>query len=209
MKKSLIIFVPVFLLAAPVALAQREGFDATVDRKVEITIIEILALPPSKALSKPKNSGDLDSTLRNGVKPDGATAKVNASKKSVVFDNLFFKLDSAELRDRASELQVDDMAAALKSPKLKDGAFLIEGHTCDIGEDEYNMKLSALRAETIRQMLIRRGVSGDRLAVLGFGEKELAETVKKSDTATEAEKKRMKSRRVVLRRLVADAATKK
>lgn len=195
------------LHALPV-LAQREGFDTTVTRKAEITIIEILTPPPAAAPGK-KKSPEEDSTLRSGVKPDGSPSKVNASKKAVTFENLFFKLDSADFRDRASELQVDDIAAALKSPNLKDGAFLIEGHTCDIGEDEYNMKLSALRAETIRQMLIRRGISGDRLVVLGFGEKELVERVKDSDTAAKAETKRMKSRRVVLRRLVPEVTAKK
>lgn len=201
----------VFLLCLPAmsALAQREGFDTTVTRKTEITIIEILAPPPQPETAKKKKGGGTDSTERAGVKPDGSAAKVNASKKAVVFDNLFFKLDSAELRDRASELQVDDIAAALKSAKLKDGAFLIEGHTCDIGEDEYNMKLSALRAETIRQMLIRRGISGDRLMVLGFGEKELVESVKDGDTPAQAETKRMKNRRVVLRRLVPETTAKK
>lgn len=190
-------------------LAQREGFDTTVTRKAEITIIEILMPPPADAPSSKNKGGSADSTVRNGVKPDGSPSEVNASTKAVTFENLFFKLDSAELRDHASELQVDDIAAALKSAKLKDGAFLIEGHTCDIGEDEYNMKLSALRAETIRQMLIRRGISGDRLVVLGFGEKELVEKVKPDDSPAKAETKRMKSRRVVLRRLLPEKAPKK
>jgi outer membrane protein OmpA-like peptidoglycan-associated protein len=190
-------------------LAQREGFDTTVTRKAEITIIEILMPPPADAPSSKNKGGSADSTVRNGVKPDGSPSRVNASTKAVTFENLFFKLDSAELRDRASELQVDDIAAALKSAKLKDGAFLIEGHTCDIGEDEYNMKLSALRAETIRQMLIRRGIAGDRLVVLGFGEKELVEKVKPDDSPAKAETKRMKSRRVVLRRLLPEKAPKK
>ena len=69
----------------------------------------------------------------------------------------------------------DEIAAAMKSPKLKGTRFLIEGHTCDLGEDDYNLQLSAQRAETIRKLLVRKGVAADRLAVLGFGETELVE----------------------------------
>lgn len=189
------------LLSLPV-LAQRESFDATVTRKTEITIIEMLTPPPSK---KP----GADSLTREGRKPDGGTGSLSASKKSVTFDNIFFKFDSAELRDQASELLVDDIAAALKSPKLKDADFLIEGHTCDMGEDGYNLDLSAQRAETIRRLLIKRGIRAQRLVALGFGESEIVDPVKAADTPAQAETKRMKSRRVVLRRLVPDAPPKK
>ena len=51
------------------------------------------------------------------------------------FDNIFFKFDSTELRDDASRLQVEEIATTLKSPKLAGTRFLIEGHTCDLGED--------------------------------------------------------------------------
>ncbi|WP_395744775.1 OmpA family protein [Prosthecobacter sp.] len=189
-----------FLLPAlpfTTASAQRESFDATTTRKAEITIIEVLAPPPS------------GSALREGRIPGGGTARLTTSKKSVTFDNIFFKFDSAELRDRASELLIDDIAAALKSPKLKDARFLIEGHTCDLGEDAYNLDLSAQRADTIRRLLIKRGISAQRLVALGFGETEIVDPVKSGDTAAEAETRRMKSRRVVLRRILPEKAAGK
>ena len=182
------------------ALAQRESFDATVTHKVEVTVIETLAIPLTTRS---------DWIFREGWMAGGGRGGYNASKKFVSFDNIFFKFDSAELRDRASELIVDDIAGALKSPKLKDAVFLIEGHTCDLGEDEYNFDLSARRAEAIRQMLIKRGISSKRLVALGFGESEIVDPVKRSDTPGEAETRRMKSRRVVLRRLVPEPPVKK
>lgn len=172
------------------ALAQRESFDATVVRRADSIVVEMSA------------ASGRDGLNRKGVDASGKWIDFFASRASVAFQNIYFKLDSTELRDRASELQVDEIAAAMKSPKLKDTRFLIEGHTCDLGEDEYNLKLSASRADAIRRLLVKKGVSADRLAVLGFGESELVERVAPKDTPSQAETKRMKSRRVVLRRIL-------
>lgn len=198
---SKVLFVAFSAFCCTSAFAQRESFETGVTRKAEITIIEVLA-PPSSP------SGD-KSTLRDGLDIDGRSIKIRASEKSVVYDNIYFEFDTAKLRDRASELLVDDIAAELKSPKLRDARFLIEGHTCDLGEDDYNLKLSAQRAEVIRQLLIKRGIRADKLVSLGFGERELVDPVKRGDAASLAEQKRMKSRRVVLRRLVPERMPKK
>jgi outer membrane protein OmpA-like peptidoglycan-associated protein len=47
---------------------------------------------------------------------------------------------------------------------------LIEGHTDDLGTARVNLQLSASRAEVVRILLIRAGVSGSRLTARGFGE---------------------------------------
>lgn len=194
------LFVAVSALCCTPALAQRESFDTGVTRKAEITIIE--GLTPSSAKGQ-------ESATRRGWTTDGREGSFETSKKSVVFDNIYFEFDTAKLRDRASELLVDGIASGLKSPKLKDAIFLIEGHTCDLGEDDYNLNLSAQRAEAVRQLLIKRGIPASKLVALGFGERELVDPVAKGDAASLAEQKRMKSRRVVLRRLVPDSASKK
>lgn len=172
------------------AIAQRESFDATVIRKADSIATEM-----SRNSSAP-------GVARRGRSAEGGWLLFTASREAISFQNIYFKLDSTELRDRASELQVDEIAAAMKSPRLKNAHFLLEGHTCDLGEDEYNLDLSARRARAIRALLARKGVSSDRLVVLGFGETELVEHVRRADTPAEAEAKRMKNRRVVLRRLI-------
>ena len=154
------------------ALAQRESFDATVTRRVEILIVEL-------------------------IKPE-----------PMVFHDILFKLDSAEFLNKDSENRVDEIALALKSPGLKNDRFRIEGHTCDLADDDYNLKLSAERAETIRQRLIKQGVPAARLVAKGFGETELVDPVQAGDTPAQAEKRRQKSRRVVLRNLTAKSPSK-
>jgi OOP family OmpA-OmpF porin len=46
----------------------------------------------------------------------------------------------------------------------------IEGHASDEGDDKYNLLLSKARAEAVRQYLVTKGVSAERLSSTGFGE---------------------------------------
>ena len=47
---------------------------------------------------------------------------------------------------------------------------MIEGHTDNIGTDDYNQGLSQRRADSVRSYLVRQGVDGDRLTAVGAGE---------------------------------------
>jgi outer membrane protein OmpA-like peptidoglycan-associated protein len=47
---------------------------------------------------------------------------------------------------------------------------LIEGHTDSRGEEEYNLQLSERRAEAVRNALLSRGLTGDRVRVRAQGE---------------------------------------
>jgi outer membrane protein OmpA-like peptidoglycan-associated protein len=46
----------------------------------------------------------------------------------------------------------------------------IAGHTDSVDSDEHNMKLSQSRAETVRDYLVSKGISADRLTAKGYGE---------------------------------------
>ncbi len=54
--------------------------------------------------------------------------------------------------------------------KLPDSRFEIEGHSDDIGSDEYNLRLSRARAISVRLYLLERGIAPERLSVKGYGE---------------------------------------
>jgi outer membrane protein OmpA-like peptidoglycan-associated protein len=46
----------------------------------------------------------------------------------------------------------------------------IFGHTDRLGDDDYNMKLSQARADTIRQYLVGKNIPAERISALGVGE---------------------------------------
>lgn len=46
----------------------------------------------------------------------------------------------------------------------------IEGHTDDIGSEEYNQDLSQRRADSVRNYLVRQGIGTQRLVATGMGE---------------------------------------
>jgi outer membrane protein OmpA-like peptidoglycan-associated protein len=46
----------------------------------------------------------------------------------------------------------------------------IGGHTDNKGSDEYNLTLSQLRADSVREYLIQRGVEASSVKAVGYGE---------------------------------------
>jgi outer membrane protein OmpA-like peptidoglycan-associated protein len=68
----------------------------------------------------------------------------------------------------------------------------VEGHTDSKGSNEYNMDLSNRRANSVRNLLVQRGIAGSRIEVVGFGE-----TMPVASNTTEAG--RQKNRRVEIK----------
>jgi outer membrane protein OmpA-like peptidoglycan-associated protein len=46
----------------------------------------------------------------------------------------------------------------------------IEGHTDDVGKEEFNLGLSERRARAVKKFLMLRGISGARMKYVGMGE---------------------------------------
>lgn len=54
--------------------------------------------------------------------------------------------------------------------KYAEAHLIIKGHTCSIGPDNYNMKLSLKRAEAAKKYLVKKGIPEDKISTEGFGE---------------------------------------
>jgi outer membrane protein OmpA-like peptidoglycan-associated protein len=106
-------------------------------------------------------------------KSAGAIIKEIAVEGRMAFGqkSLPFKINSTDLATDEAHLQVMEIAKALKKPVLKNERFLIEGHTCDLGSADYNLVLSKQRADFVKALLLRAGISADRLVTNGCGEK--------------------------------------
>ncbi len=82
--------------------------------------------------------------------------------------NIFFKLDLAEL-DSTSELELDALAKRMfDNPEMN---LEIAVHTFSQNSNSNNLDLSQRRANAIKQALISRGVAGNRIFPVGYGDK--------------------------------------
>lgn len=90
--------------------------------------------------------------------------------KMVIYGKVLFPSESADLSPK-SEVLIDEMARALREhPTLR--RIEIGGHTDSSGDEDYNLKLSRERAESVRAALIKRGIAPNRLVAKGYGESE-------------------------------------
>jgi OOP family OmpA-OmpF porin len=80
-----------------------------------------------------------------------------------------FETNSAELTPKARQ-SLDVVARALKSDKLAEFKFSIEGHADPRGGEEYNLHLSQERAESVVNYLVdQHQIERDRLKPVGKG----------------------------------------
>ena len=77
-----------------------------------------------------------------------------------------FEFNSKSVNEQSSEY-LNELADALRdNPQLK---LVLIGHTDNVGSDRYNLRLSHERAESIKQYLVGKGVSNERIRVEGKG----------------------------------------
>lgn len=88
-------------------------------------------------------------------------------EKTTLYFN--FEFNSVDLNDESAQY-LDDLSKALTdSPQLK---IKLVGHTDNVGSDKFNLKLSVYRAQSIRDFIVAKGVSVDRITVDGKGMRE-------------------------------------
>lgn len=80
---------------------------------------------------------------------------------------VYFDFDSAVVRS-IDEANVDAVAAELES--VSANKLLIEGHCDERGTEEYNRALGERRALALREALVEKGISPDRIRTISYGE---------------------------------------
>ncbi|MBI3952307.1 MAG: OmpA family protein [Acidobacteria bacterium] len=81
--------------------------------------------------------------------------------------DILFDFNQATLRIGAREVlsKIAGILLVSRGYRLK-----VEGHTDNVGSDEYNQKLSEKRARSVYDYLLKSGVSADIITTAGFGE---------------------------------------
>ena len=99
--------------------------------------------------------------------PPAPPAPAPDPPREYVFEDVHFDFDRYSLRPGAARV-LDEVVAALQDDS--DLTIEIEGHTCNIGTNEYNVALGDRRANAVQQYLTSRGVGGNRLRTVSYGE---------------------------------------
>ena len=86
----------------------------------------------------------------------------------VVMDNIYFEFNKATLLKESYEA-IDNQIITMMN-KYSTMVVEIGGHTDSQGSDEYNLKLSQARAESVKNYLITKGIAAERVEAKGYGE---------------------------------------
>lgn len=95
--------------------------------------------------------------------------KAEATERGLVLTlgDLLFEFDSSELK-AGNTNNLGRLVTFLREYPERNAA--IEGHTDNVGSEEYNRELSRRRAESVRSYLVMQGVEARRLTATGLGQ---------------------------------------
>ncbi len=115
---------------------------------------------------------DAETTVNTMNREEGETMKQDIAMEKrpyhvgLKMGIVYYDFDKSKLRDDSRPV-LDNIVATLKNYSA-----IIEtgGHTDDMGDVPYNMKLSVRRAEAVYNYLVRQGVPKEQLTQKGYGE---------------------------------------
>jgi type IX secretion system PorP/SprF family membrane protein len=122
-----------------------------------------------------QNSKDIkavDSTLQDHIRRDTVSpvqVVLNKKEKSIVekaFKNLEFETNKAEIKE-SSNSSLDDLAKLLSDKNEYN--LLLSGHTDNVGSLTFNFELSEKRVFAVKNYLVGKGISSDRIITEEFG----------------------------------------
>ncbi len=123
----------------------------------------------------------------DGCPDEGPVKIVRQSGRLMVMDKIGVGTASAGIPAESYGI-LNQLAQLLKASRdIKH--LRIEGHTDTQGPAAYNKHLSELRAKSVRNFLIERGVSPDRLTAVGYGEEK--PMVDEKDDASKQQNRRV------------------
>jgi outer membrane protein OmpA-like peptidoglycan-associated protein len=169
------------LEAEKARLAAKAEAERAAKAKMEAEQASLAARLEAARAAKAKAEADL-------LMKELSELKARQTERGIVLTigEVLFAFGKSNLSSKADR-NVGKVADFLK--KYPDRNVLIEGHTDNIGSDEYNLDLSQRRAESVKEKLFADGVGPDRITTVGYGKKYPA-------VANDTEENRSLNRRV-------------
>ena len=120
--------------------------------------------------------------------PPPPTTKYIQGSRIEIKGKINFKTNSAEILPSAYPILDDAIQTMKEHPEIS--LLEIQGYTDSTGPDDYNMKLSQRRADSVKSYFVSKGINSNRLATKGYGE---SNPIASNDTR----EGRAKNRRIV------------
>lgn len=119
------------------------------------------ASPPLSPLSPVEGEKD-------EVAPKGAPiTKGEVVPKKIVLQGIPFAFNDQTIRPEFLSKLNETVRILNENPTL---SVLIEGYADAVGSESFNLRLSRVRAEAVRDYLVEHGIAADRLRIVGRGE---------------------------------------
>jgi outer membrane protein OmpA-like peptidoglycan-associated protein len=134
---------------------------------------------------------DREKDLYNSLKQfEGKFATIRQEARGTIMSlsDILFDFNKADLRPEAQLNLAKVSVILMQYPEMH---ISVEGHTDNVGSEDYNLKLSEKRAKSVYDFLVSQGVAADHLDTKGFG---MSQPVASNETA----EGRQKNRRVDL-----------
>jgi len=93
------------------------------------------------------------------------------ARTAITLNNVLFDFDKAVLKPEG-KAEVDKLIAEMRN--FPGDSVVIEGHTCDIGAESYNMGLGQRRADAVKSYMIQSGIDASRVSTVSYGESQPA-----------------------------------
>jgi outer membrane protein OmpA-like peptidoglycan-associated protein len=106
-------------------------------------------------------------TLTLNKRPKNALVRIQGNEIKLS-DKILFETDSHKILGQSSALLEEIAEVMQKNPNIEQVE--IQGHTDNTGGRDHNQKLSDARANSVKDWLVKAGVSGSRLVSKGYGQ---------------------------------------
>ena len=113
-----------------------------------------------------KSSSSAPSSSVGSGSTVSAPAPGSAEEFITVGDRVYFDFDKSEIRSSDAST-LNDQAAWLK--RYPNVTIVIEGHCDERGTREYNLALGERRANAVKEYLVSRGISANRIDTISYG----------------------------------------
>jgi len=99
--------------------------------------------------------------------PPAPAPQPKPKRTAIVLNNVLFDFDKAVLKPEG-KAEVDKLVAEMK--KYPKDTVVLEGHTCNIGTEQYNMGLGQRRADAVKKYMVEQGIDPARITTVSYGE---------------------------------------